>query len=84
MKSITYSKAAIRTLRRIPANMSRLIVDKIEQYADDPSSLAAQVKRLRGRDGWRLRVGNWRVVFDENDILLAVVEIGPRGGVYEP
>jgi mRNA interferase RelE/StbE len=83
MRSITYSKAAIRTLRRLPANVSRLIVGKIEQYAEDPISLAAQVKRLQGRAGYRLRVGDWRIIFDESDIVVGVVEIGPRGGIYE-
>jgi len=84
MKSVSYSKAAIRTLRRLPANVSRLIIGKVEQYAKDPASLAAQIKRLQGRQGHRLRVGNWRVIFDENDIVVAVVEIGPRGTIYEP
>jgi mRNA interferase RelE/StbE len=64
--------------------VSRLIVAKIEQYAKEPSSLAAQVTILRGREGFRLRVGDWRVIFDEDEVMIVVNEIGPRGSIYEP
>lgn len=58
------------------------IVGKIQQYAREPASLAANVKRLQGRDGLRLRVGDWRVIFDENERVVDVIEIGLRGSVY--
>ena len=29
-----------------------------------------------------LRVGDWRVIMDEDGVVLAVLEIGPRGGIY--
>ena len=82
-KLIAYSKQALRTLRRIPNNESSRIRSKIEQYAKDPETLAANVKILQGRVGYRLRVGDWRVIFDENDVVIDVIAIGPRGNVYE-
>ncbi len=82
MKSITYTRAAIKTLRRIPADVAKRIVGKIEQYAADPASQANNIKALKGRDGIRLRVGDWRVIMDDG-VVLAVLEIGPRGGIYE-
>lgn len=82
MKSITYTRSATKVLRRIPANASRLIVAKVEQYAADPVSLANMVTNLKGRDGIRLRVGDWRVIMDDG-VVLAVLAIGPRGGIYE-
>jgi mRNA interferase RelE/StbE len=82
VKSITYSRAAIKTLRRIPADVATRIVGKVEQYATDPASQANNIKALRGRDGIRLRVGDWRVIMDDG-VVLAVLEIGPRGGICE-
>jgi mRNA interferase RelE/StbE len=41
------------------------------------------VKKLQGRDGYRLRVGDWRVIFDRDGVVLAILEIGPRGSIYE-
>ena len=84
MRRIAYSKDAIKTLRRMPANVSALIVSKIDQFAIDPASLGNNLKPLRGRPGdFRLRVGDWRVVMTENGEIIAVIKIGPRGSVYE-
>lgn len=82
MKPITYTRAAIKALKRMPANSSALIVSKVEQYAADPASLANNVTSLKGRDGIRLRVGDWRVIM-EDGVVLAVLDIGPRGGIYD-
>jgi mRNA interferase RelE/StbE len=83
MKSIGYSKAAIRALRRMPRNVADLIRSKIEAYAEDPVSQAHNVKALKGREGIRLRVGDWRVIMDDQGNVLAVLDIGPRGSVYD-
>ena len=83
MGQIVYASGALRALRRMPANEARKIRSKIEQYADDPASLANNVKRLIGRPGYRLRIGDWRVIFDRNGRDLTILAIGGRGGIYE-
>jgi mRNA interferase RelE/StbE len=84
MKTIAYSKDAIKTLRRMPTNVSTLIVSKIEQFATDATALGNNLIALRGRSGeFRLRVGDWRVVMTETGEVIAVIKIGPRGSVYE-
>jgi mRNA interferase RelE/StbE len=82
MKQVTYTKDALRSLRAMPVNTATLIRGKIDQYASDPASLAANVTKLQGRSGYRLRVGDWRVIFDENGSVLAILKIAPRGGAY--
>ena len=57
------------------ANRAVTIRAKIEAYAADPTSQANNVKKLQGRDGYRLRVGDYRVIFE-------VLDVGPRGGIY--
>lgn len=84
MKRIAYSKDAAKTLNRMPGNVARLIRSKIEQYANDPESLANNVKALKGMEGrFRLRVGDWRVIFSETGEIIAIIKIAPRGGAYE-
>ena len=83
MKRISFTKAAIRALRRMPANTATLIRSKIEAYATDPASLGNNVKSLKGREGIRLRVGDWRVIMDDQGNVLAVLDIGPRGGFHD-
>jgi mRNA interferase RelE/StbE len=40
--------------------------------------------KLRGRDGYRLRVGDWRVLhdFDDGKLVILLVDVPPRGGAY--
>ncbi|MCC5960170.1 MAG: type II toxin-antitoxin system RelE/ParE family toxin [Rhodobacteraceae bacterium] len=83
MKQISYTKAAIRALRRMPANTAALIRTKIQAYAQDPSAQANNVKSLKGREGFRLWVWDWRVIMDDQGNVLAVLDIGPRGGIYD-
>ena len=82
MKEIAYSRAAVRTLARMPANLANRIRDKIRAYVDDPASQAGNVRRLRGPDRFlRLRVGDWRVVMRDAD-MLEVLRIAIRGHAY--
>ena len=83
MKRIAYTRAALKTLVRMPCNTADRIREKIEEYAADPASQANNVKVLKGRKGIRLRVGDWRVIMDDDGNVLAVLGIGPRGGIYD-
>ena len=84
MKAVTYTRRASRTLKRLPANVMRRIVKKVEQYADSPEELASNVSQLRGVPAKRLRVGDWRVIFAETEAEVNVLDIGPRGSIYGP
>lgn len=65
----------------MPRPTALRIVDKVEAYATDPTSQANNVTGLKGRAGVRLRVGDWRVIMLDGEIL-DVIEIGPRGSIY--
>ena len=84
MKEVTYSRDALKSLRRIPSNVASSIRGKIEIYARDPASLGSNVIRLQGSGGYlRLRIGDWRVIFSEDAMVIAVIRIAPRGSAYE-
>jgi mRNA interferase RelE/StbE len=81
---VRYTRAATKALTKMPTNTAQLIRNKIRQYAADPASLANNVKRLRGReDDYRLRVGDWRVIFSQDGVILDVLKVRPRGSAYE-
>lgn len=84
MKGLVYSRQALKMLRRIPTNTSRLIRSKLSQYAQHPSSMDNNVKTLKGDSGvLRLRVGDWRVLFTEDGEVIAVIKIASRGAAYD-
>ena len=63
------AKDAIRTLRRMPRPTAERIRDKVAEYAADPASQTANVRALKGEPGvLRLRVGDWRVVFEDGSV----------------
>jgi len=81
MKTIRYTRAAARVLRH-HRNRSQRIIDKIEAYAEDPKALANMVITMS--TGYRrLRVGDFRVIFRETATEIDVLDIGPRGGIYD-
>lgn len=83
MLDIAYSRDALKSLRRMPANEAKRVRQKVDAYARDPASQANNVVRLKGRDGFRLRVGDWRVIFDKQGNVMAILAIGARGSIYE-
>lgn len=85
MYSIDYSKAARKALKSMPRNTARLVMEKIEALAADPYSPNNNVRKLTDHPGYRLRVGDWRVVYliHEQALVIAVVRIAPRGEVYQ-
>lgn len=82
MKQVAYTKTALKSLRRIPVNEAEKITTKIAQYAADPAAQANNVTKLVGRPALRLRVGDWRIIFEEDEATISVLAVGPRGGVY--
>lgn len=82
MKAVTYKPKAVKALRRMPRDQAELVRSKVRQYAADPASLANNVTELKGRAGLRLRVGNWRVIMDEDATVVDVLDVGPRGAIY--
>ncbi|MGA8447095.1 MAG: type II toxin-antitoxin system RelE/ParE family toxin [Roseiarcus sp.] len=64
-------------------NVAGRIEEKISGYAADPKSLANVVTELRGTSLKRLRVGDFRVVFEETATEIIVSRIDPRGSIYE-
>lgn len=82
LKPISYTTGAFKALRGMPANTVRRISDEIKAFASNPAAQAHKVKALKGREGVRRRVGNWRVIMQDGTVL-AVLETEPRGGGYD-
>ena len=84
MYGIEFLPDARRTLRMMPRNIRELILAKIETLALAPFD-APIARKLRGRDGWRLRVGAWRIIYavDTNRLTVVVLPIATRGRVYQ-
>lgn len=78
------TKSFAKELFRLPVNGQRRIVEKIKEVAADPYGRHNNVTKLQGREGYRLRIGDWRVIYELHDdqLELWALEVGPRGGIY--
>ena len=79
---IVIEKDARKALGRMPLNVRHIVVEKIELLAANPNALRANVEKLKGRPECRLRVGDWRVLFNRRKDELIILSVGPRGSVY--
>ena len=74
---IRYSKQAIKFLSKQEQSVRRLIKYAIENLPD------GDVVKMRGQPYYRLRVGNFRVLFTRDGHIIAVTKIENRGQVYQ-
>ncbi|OGV72187.1 MAG: plasmid stabilization protein [Methylophilales bacterium RIFCSPHIGHO2_02_FULL_57_10] len=61
------------------------IADKMELLGYNPDHPELDTKKLEGEPYYRLRVGNWRIIYDRQDDLkvIAIEKIKPRGDAYK-
>lgn len=81
---LLFQPRAERALLKAPRDMQDRLQGAILALADAPRPRGA--KKLRGeRDTWRIRVGDWRVVYvpDDRVRVVVVTVIGHRREVYD-
>lgn len=74
---INYSKQAIKFLSKQDKSTRIRIFEAINKLPQ------GDVKKLHGQEGYRLRVGDYRVIFDKNGNVLYIEKIDSRGQVYK-
>ncbi|MBY0226137.1 MAG: type II toxin-antitoxin system RelE/ParE family toxin [Hyphomicrobium sp.] len=62
--------------------MRKRFFDAFEQIAAGKAD-KLDIQKLVGRTGFRLRIGQYRALFTQDRVLLDVLDVGPRGGIYK-
>ena len=83
MKTISYTRAAVRALRKHRNVAAADHVPKSRITPPTPPRLANMATKMVGKDSVRLRVGDFRVLFRETATEVIILDIGPRGRIYE-
>lgn len=83
MYRVEYAAGALRDLKRIDPQWRKRILLAIDALAENPFR-HPQVKRLVGSSYYRLRVGDYRVIFDleTRRVTIVVIHVKARGAAY--
>ena len=84
MWRLEFSREALKALLRMPRALARLVRRKLDGLARHPLQ-APNVKKLSDHPGFRLRAGDWRIIYliDNERVVIQVIRIAPRDEVYK-
>lgn len=84
MYKIVFTKRAYKALQKMPTNMVVRIRKKLDRLAKDPHGSHPNVTKLQNRPGYRLRIGDWRVIYEiqDDELVILVLKVGLRGEIY--
>lgn len=76
MFQFRYSKKAMKFLLKQDVITRKRIVEGIEKLP------LGDVKKLKGLDGYRLRIGDYRILFDKDGNIVSIIDVDNRGQIY--
>jgi mRNA interferase RelE/StbE len=76
--TVTLSPAADKIVARLPQAIRRRIAERLKPLADNPRPHGSM--KLKGEDAYRIRVGDYRIIYTVKDnlLLVLVVDVGHR------
>jgi len=83
--TVRIKREAARKLKSLSQPERIRLTEKIQALGVNPDDLALDVRKLEASPFWRLRVGDWRVIYDRQDDVkvIAIEKIKPRGDTYK-
>ncbi|NPA36166.1 MAG: type II toxin-antitoxin system RelE/ParE family toxin [Chlorobi bacterium] len=77
------TKKAQKQLDKIPDKEVASVLERIQNLSSNPRP--SGVKKLKGRNGYRIRQGNYRIIYEIFDdmLLIDVIAIGHRKEIYK-
>ena len=85
MYRLKYRRQARNYIARLPMKMKSAIVEKLHVLASNPDDPTLDIDILKERKGFRLRVGQQRILYTRQDdqLIIEVVKLRPRGDIYK-
>ncbi|MFC1839875.1 type II toxin-antitoxin system RelE/ParE family toxin [Thermodesulfobacteriota bacterium] len=85
MYKLKYRRKARNYIARLPLKTKTAIVKKLHDLCLDPDSTSLDIDTLKEDEGFRLRLGQYRVIYTRGDdyLIIEVVRVRPRGDIYK-
>ena len=81
MYSVDWKESAIKDLKKLETSISNRIYKKVDQLIENPFS--KDIRKLKGMNAFRLRVGDYRVIFEIEKDIICILKVGHRKNIYE-
>ena len=80
--NVLITKSASKELEAVPEKDRRRIIGRIRGLSSEPRPVG--VEKLSGDDKYRIRQGNFRILYEilDRDLVVTVIRIGDRRDVY--
>lgn len=80
--SVSILRSALKTLGSLPSGIQDRLITAIRRLGVNPRPPG--VKKLSGREAWRIRVGDHRIIYEisDADLTVLVVDVGHRREIY--
>ncbi|MFH1364965.1 MAG: type II toxin-antitoxin system RelE/ParE family toxin [archaeon] len=81
--SVVWSNQSIKFLNNIEPIISQRIIRIVKEFSENPRN--HQFKKIKGEKSFRLRVGDYRIIFDfdKDKERIEILDIGHRKNVYK-
>jgi mRNA interferase RelE/StbE len=80
MYDIEWKENVLKELEKLESPLARRIIKKVGELSENPFS--KDIKRLKGCNDFRLRVGDYRIIFAIEQNTIQILKVGHRKNIY--
>jgi mRNA interferase RelE/StbE len=80
VNQVEFTKSAKKELANLPENIRQQIGKRIRELSEEP--FPAQCKKLFSQDAFRVRSGDYRIIYNVNSNRVIILAIGNRKDIY--
>lgn len=79
---VSFRSSAVKELHKLPLPARKQVYELIDSLAGDPRPRG--VKKMAGVEAWRIRVGDYRVIYSivDQQLVIEIIKLGNRREVY--
>jgi mRNA interferase RelE/StbE len=79
---ILFKESVWKDLKKVPGTDLKRILSRVEKLGDDPRPMGCE--KLTGEELYRVRQGNYRIVYSiqDNELMICIIKVGHRKDVY--
>ena len=80
MYNIEWKEHALQDVEKLESSIARRIIKKVDELSENPFS--KDIKKLKGNNDFRLRVGDYRIIFFIEKDSIQILKVGHRKNIY--